>query len=287
MIPRRTFISQLKALHRNVTCRSISLCQPVNNQQEEVELEQNPYFKKYAEKIKKAQAAASFNAPSMKPKTESRLRRETEQWKQNIALIEEKFSEKKKQEENRRGSKLPGALNELIHMDLLEPKTGEEISQIWMEHFKDKDCVSAVIPSAVFENKIKKIQEYPSFLYPLPKSQGYEFFLSQFEHTRCFFTSLINFQVHGDNAPWQLCLTFYSELKESKGIVLMTSEVDTSTMNVMEAHCLSQLQKLFYVNPTEDRLELLHSFNKNPDTFKYMDLVKAVEKSNMVVKGLV
>lgn len=258
-----------------------------STEKEQEELEQNPYYEKYADKIKRAQAEAEKYENKIKSRPESRLKQETEKWKKNIEMVEEKLSEKKQKQEDRRGSKLPSRLDELIHMELFEDKTAEEISHIWMEHFKEKECISAVIPSDIFNDMTSKIDEYPTFLYPLPKAQGYEFVLSQFESlSRCFFTSLINYQVHGDNAPWQLCMTFYTELQDSKNIVLMTSELDTTGLNVMEAQCLAQLQKLFYATPSDERLALMHCFNKTPDSFKYMDLVKEVEDSNMVVKGL-
>lgn len=287
MLPRKIFANSVYQLSRDAVRRTryqqLSLCNSQLNQKEEEEIEQNPYFEKYADKIKKVQKEQKqFTTP--KPKGDSRLRRETEQWKRTIQSVEKKFSEKKREQDNRRGSKLPSTLGELIHVELLESKSSEEVAVIWTEHFKDKDAISAVIPSDLYDEMLKRVKAYPTFLYPLPKDQGYEFILSQFEGNRCFFTSLINFQVHGENAPWQLCMTFYPELKDNKGIALMTSEIDQNTMNLFEAQCLAQLQKLFYVTPDKKKLELLETFTKKPDSFKYMDLVRELEGSNMVVK---
>ena len=293
MLPRKLISGVASTLLRSglvsrIGQRPISLCNATFSSKEEPvedDIEQNPYFEKYANKIKKVQEQAKQFEHSSQPNSDSRLRRETEHWKQTIQSVEAKLSEKKKEEENRRGSKLPSTLGEIIHLDMLESKTAEEITHIWTQHFKEKDAISAVIPADLYNEMLQRAQEYPTFLYPLPKDQGYEFVLSQFEGNRCFFTSLINFQVHGENAPWQFCVTFYPELETSKGVVLMTSELDQSAMNVFEAQCLAQLQKLFYANPDEKKAELLHTFNKNPDAFKYMDLVKVLESSNMIVKN--
>ena len=259
----------------------------LNNKNEETaedDIEQNPFFEKYADKIKRVKDEAEQYNVKMTNRGDARLRRETEQWKQSIKSVEEKLSQKKKEQEDKRGSKLPSTLGELIHLEMLESKSADEIAHIWTENFKGKEAISAVIPLEAYEEMLKQSQEYPTFLYPLPKENGYEFVLSQFEGNRCFFTSLINFQVHGENAPWQFCMTFYPELKDTKGIVLMTSEIDQSTMNLFEAQCLAQLQKLFYVSPDEKKADLLFTFNKNPDAFKYMDLVKELESSDMIVK---
>jgi len=252
-------------------------------QNEEAELEHNPYFDKYADKIKKVQnEAKEYGNKTFHG--DARLKRETERWKRSIQSVEEKLSQKKKEQEDKRGSKLPSRLDELIHLDMLQSKTADEISHIWTEHFKDQTAISAIIPAESFKEMSTRAEEFPTFLYPLPKENGYEFVLSQFEGNRCFFTSLINFQVHSENAPWQFCITFYPELAEDKDIVLMTSELDQSAMNIFEAQCLAQLQKLFYVAPDERKADLLLTFNKNPDAFKYMDLVKELENSDMVVK---
>ena len=267
--------------------RSISTCSVwFNNKKEEVEdeIEQNPYFEKYADKIKKVQNEAEQYNVKKPTREDSRLRRETEQWKDSIKLVEERLTQKKKEQEDKRGSKLPSTLGELIHLEMLESKSADEIAQIWTENFKDKEAISAVIPVESYEELSKRAQEFPTFLFPLPKDKGYEFVLSQFEGNRCFFTSLINFQVHGENAPWQFCMTFYSEMKDTKGIVLMTSEVDQTTMNIFEAQCLAQLQKLFYIAPDEKKADLLFTFNRNPDAFKYMLLIKELEGSDMIVK---
>lgn len=92
------------------------------------------------------------------------------------------------------------------------------------------------------------------FLYALPRKEGYEFFLGQWAGQELHFTSLINIQVKrpadglsyipvdslqfvnahswfsfqtlGENAPSQLILYHYSDLKQDKDIVLMTAEMD-------------------------------------------------------------
>lgn len=296
MLCRKLFFkpSSSLVLYKNVA-RSVGLRQQrllstsnawLNNKNEETEdeIEQNPYFEKYADKIKKVKNEADqYNVRSTN-RGDARLRRETEQWKQSIKSVEDKLSQKKKEQEDKRGSKLPSSLGDLIRFEMFESKSADEIAHIWTENFKGKESISAVIPADAYEEMTKQAQEFPTFLYPLPKDNGYEFVLSQFEGNRCFFTSLINFQVHGENAPWQFCMTFYPELRDTKGIVLMTSEVDQSTMNLFEAQCLAQLQKLFYVSPDEKKADLLLTFNKNPDAFKYMDLVKELENSDMIVK---
>jgi len=290
IVIRRCFIQQTSrkllvgkhCLHsRNISVASIYFNENQNNEEREDEYANNPYYEKYADKIKVAKQSGLYVA---KKDMQDQLKKETEEWKRKIQLAEKSLLNKEKKKSDSSGTKLPKELNDLVHLDLFENKTSTEIKSIWAEYFKKQECISAVIPADIYDQMKAQSQEYPMFLYPLPKDQGYEFILSQFDDTRCFFTSLINYQVHEMNAPWQLCLTYYTEFKEDKGIVLMASELDTNAMNVLEAQCLAHLKQMFYSTDCDERLSLVKTFNHTPELFKYMDLVKLVESSNMVVK---
>ena len=72
----------------------------------------------------------------------------------------------------------------------------------------------------------ERFQQFNTFLFPLPRDQGYEFFVVQFLGQEAHFTSLINYQAHKENAPECLNMMHYTELAESKGVVLMVGEYD-------------------------------------------------------------
>ena len=67
-------------------------------------------------------------------------------------------------------------------------------------------------------------------MFPLPRKQGYEFVVVQFEGKEAHFTTLINFQAHTENAPECLTLIHYTDLAEEKGIVLMVGEYDVNVL---------------------------------------------------------
>jgi ATP synthase F1 complex assembly factor 1 len=52
-------------------------------------------------------------------------------------------------------------LDKLVKLDLLENETPENIAQIWNAGHANKDCITAVIPSDVYEKLYKRSQEYP------------------------------------------------------------------------------------------------------------------------------
>jgi len=249
---------------------------------DEEALKVNPYFEKYEEKIEKVKAKEGPRMRRKTLKTDNRLKQEMEKWKRHQDMLEGKFSSAaKKEDPDARGSKLPSSLNELMKLELLMDKTSEEITTFWNEYYKNQDdTVYAVILGDTWRTMQKLSVESRTFLYPLPKEQGYEFILSSWAKNRCFFTSLINYQTHGENAPWQLCLTHYPDLLDSHNIVLMTSELDATNLNVVEARFVTLLAQKFY-SADDDNYKLVHQFNHNPQNFKFMDIIKAVDQSNM------
>lgn len=50
------------------------------------------------------------------------------------------------------------------------------------------------------------------FVYALPRSGGYEFFVSQYSNHQVFFTSLLEYKTHGENARALVTLTNYIDL---------------------------------------------------------------------------
>ena len=120
-------------------------------------------------------------------------------------------------------------------MDLVKDKSKEEIADIWRQYHADKDCVSAVIPAEMYARMKERFQKYKTFLFPLPRKQGYEFIVVQFEGNEAHFATLINYQAYGANAPECLTLVHYPELADEKGIVLMVGEYDT---NMLVSECV-------------------------------------------------
>jgi len=260
---------------------TISTCNRVADEDEA--LQENPFYSKYEDKIKKMKESGLYEPP--KNQHNNKLLQEAHEWKKNMQLMEKKLNEKKQKEDKIAGLKLPTKLDALMRTDLLADVSPEDITQLWTKYWSERETVSAVMASDVFDSMSSRMKEYPLFLYPLPREQGYEFFMSQFADEHCFFTSLLNYQVNGEDAPWQLCFKLYPELKESKGLVLLACEFDNGALSILEAQFLAQLQQLYYASPTDARVKLLRDFNHFPDSFKYMDVVKEIEEGGIVVKS--
>ena len=84
-----------------------------------------------------------------------------------------------------------------------------------------------------------------------------------------------------------MTIVYFDELKESKKILLEMGEMDNNNiLKLEEAKFLLNQMKLYYLHSKSDdeKQNLLACFNKTPDQFKHMDLIKQVEKDNLKVE---
>ncbi|XP_029474206.1 ATP synthase mitochondrial F1 complex assembly factor 1 isoform X2 [Rhinatrema bivittatum] len=172
-------------------------------------------------------------------------------------------------------------LSSVLNIEMVKHKTTEEIKEIWKQYFSRRDTVCAVIPGEAFDLMWDRAKVSPSFLYAVPRREGYEFFVGQWCGLELHFTAVINIQTAHDAAPSQLILYHYRELQEEKGIVLMTAEMDSSFLNVLEAQCLANQVQLFYATRRPETYKLVETFNHSPNEFKYMTVISELEQSGL------
>lgn len=189
------------------------------------------------------------------------------------------------------GSRKEVKLNDIMDVDKLEAhvKTREELETIWMSYHKE-ECtskntgevenylISGTIGAAKFRQLQANSKAYPIFLLPLPRDTGYEFFLVQFHINEVHITSLLAYQVHKENAPECLKLVHFNEYIDKYETVLMRGEFNRTVINQMEVNCLINQLQLFYCT---DSAQILEKFNKSPDTFDHMEIIKQVESLQM------
>ncbi|XP_043498495.1 ATP synthase mitochondrial F1 complex assembly factor 1 [Polistes fuscatus] len=237
-------------------------------------LKSNPYFDKYAKKIAELQLINPELLEERIEEQEKKMQKKKETQEQERNL----YQAKAKAEVLQPSPIKEARLSDIMNIEMIKGKTKEEIGEIWMEYHKQKDYICAIIESEQYEKILGYGSKYPLFLLPLPRKQGYEFFLSQFQGNKVYVTSLLWYQTHKENAPECLTLTHYTEFKDSMGIVLMRGEFDLNFLNCQEAQCLTNELQLYYIGKNSQRLKLLETFNNNPNNFKYNDLINHLEK---------
>ncbi|XP_076880724.1 ATP synthase mitochondrial F1 complex assembly factor 1 [Brachyhypopomus gauderio] len=247
------------------------------------ELEENPYYSKYEEKIKRLRSTKpqEYNARVEK---RSEIRKEPVGHSKQAEFIKRLDLEIHKQQKAGGGGFTKSkTLGSILNLDMVHDKSGTEIGELWMHYFSTKDTISAVIPGSTFEKMISRAKSCPMFLYALPQKEGYEFFIGQWAGQELHFTSLINVQTLGENAPSQLVLYHYSDLQKDKDIVLMTAEMDGKFITVHQAQCLANQVQLFYAAQRHETVQLVETFNHRPADFKHMSVIAELEQSGIGV----
>lgn len=86
-------------------------------------------------------------------------------------------------------------LDDILKVDLVKDKSAPEVQAIWEEYHRNKEVISATIPKNLFVDIQTKMSKHPTFIFPLPRSQGYEFIMCQSFGLTVHFTPLLAYQV--------------------------------------------------------------------------------------------
>ncbi|RVE50052.1 hypothetical protein evm_005258 [Chilo suppressalis] len=240
------------------------------------DLQGNPYYEKYSARI----AALQKTSPEkFLQRVEQQQNTKEKEKKTKFASVDTRqFSSSLNPKESLKDNApvKENKLEDIFKIDLVKDKDSVEIQTIWEEYYKRKEVISATIPKEVYTQLQMNMKKFPTFLFPLPRSQGYEFIMCQnFGHT-VHFTPLLAYQVHKENAPECLTVIHYTELAD-KGIILMKGEYDKNVLNGKEAQCLANQFQIYYNGNDQNKLEMLEKFTKRPDDFKHMELISELE----------
>ncbi|XP_069009021.1 ATP synthase mitochondrial F1 complex assembly factor 1 [Embiotoca jacksoni] len=252
----------------------------------EPELEENPFFNKYQDKIQKLR---SVKPQEFKTRLEQRheAKKEVLGQSKQAEFIRVMEQELEKRDKMAAGDGASGGftkdktLGSILNLEMIKNMTGEEISELWMKYYSTKDTISAVVPTQIYDVIFSRSQSCQMFLYALPQKEGYEFFLGQWSGHELHFSSLINVQTLGENAPSQMILYHYPDLREEKGIVLVTAEMDPKFITVHQAQCLANQVQLFYGTQRQETYRLVETFNHRPADFKHMLVIAELEQSGL------
>ncbi|CAO3596713.1 unnamed protein product [Absidia cylindrospora] len=171
-------------------------------------------------------------------------------------------------------------LDKIVKLELFEKENTETIEKIWTQYHADKDCITAIIPSKVYDTLYKRSQAYPMFIVPMPRESGIEFFVMQFSFHQCHFTSLLEYKTKGTEARPFFTITHFPELAPTKEIVLMRGEIsdEPRMIDTQNAQFLAFTLQQFYATGSKTKFEMVETFHKSPQDFDYQALINEVEK---------
>jgi ATP synthase F1 complex assembly factor 1 len=181
-------------------------------------------------------------------------------------------------------------MESFIALDKIKKLSPEEIGFIWKARFQNKDdTLISVVPSEVFNKLAKNARENPTFVLPLPRGEdGSEIHYVQWAFVgpntvHCMFTTLLEFKTHKEYARPHTTVSFHTELKEDKGIVLMNGTVEKdSAVKLPEAQLLLLNVQRFYgamadTEVSQRRLQLLKDFTSGSPNFSIDSLIEEAQ----------
>ncbi|KNE68773.1 hypothetical protein AMAG_13413 [Allomyces macrogynus ATCC 38327] len=235
------------------------------------------YDNKYADKlVKKAQAEGFKSVDEMKAAYKKRADDEVARKR-----AEEDAAQKVKNEKLAKTiatDTLPShvkKLGDLVHLDKLQSESPEVIEKLWVGFHSNKDAVSAVIPREMYLQLHGRAKQYPQFVLPVFHGDGAETFLLQHSGHQTFFTSMLSYQTHGAEAPVLFTLTYYKDLMDDKGIVLVRGEVDLDKLSMDSARKLTEGMRNFYLDQEFVLVEQMYQDAKKFDFSDVMAVARA------------
>ncbi|KAK7100243.1 ATP synthase mitochondrial F1 complex assembly factor 1-like [Littorina saxatilis] len=270
----------LRGLPQCSQCRFASSVQGPTRAEEtkrdEEGIQSNPYFEKYKEKLKHL-------ADADPDQFQWRLEKLQEEKKPRKSTMPPSCASSQAAGDTPAASPHPiphsasyapaKGLESVMKMELIQDKSATEVEQIWKEYHKTKDGVFAVLQRDVFEDLMAKSRSCPMFIFPLPRDDGFEFILMQFDGKDVQFTPLAMYQILKENAPACLTLVHYTELMDSKGIVLMSGQYDDKVLKPEDAVMLVQMIAIYY-GKNSPRFDVVETFNRQPDKFDHNQLIE-------------
>ncbi|KYQ92951.1 hypothetical protein DLAC_05551 [Tieghemostelium lacteum] len=176
----------------------------------------------------------------------------------------------------------PATLNEVVKLEKLMKEDVKTIKDLWIQYHSVKDCICAVIPAATYRKMIDRAKQNPLFVFPLPGDKGYISILYQNQGDHFVYTYLEQYKKYSVNAvPW-LTATHYTDLIDSKGIVLMRADPNFEVLNSIQANYLYQQTQMYLLD--DSKYQHLQLFNHHPQKFSFDVVIKDMEALSLADK---
>ncbi|MCO5606599.1 hypothetical protein L7F22_060787 [Adiantum nelumboides] len=135
--------------------------------------------------------------------------------------------------------------------------------------------ISAVLSKEQFNTVQHRAKTCPLFVVPLQQGNGYTSFFLQAQMPHMLFTGLEDYKRRGTNASPYLTVAHYTELADSKGLVLVRGDiVFPSKLNDIQV-CWDKTNGVshsFFLH--DSRFSLVEQFNEDSADFEFQDVLR-------------
>lgn len=201
-------------------------------------------------------------------------------------------------------------LDDYVKLDLFKKLPPTQIGLVWRARFQTKErTLCAVVDGSSYDKMYHYAIDNPRFILPLPKEDAQvekakdhnssnngrtpvEMHFIQWapvgkDTLHLMITSLAAFKLHKEYTKPHTTVSFHSELKDSKGLVLMNGQVDKeAAVSLKDVRLLLLNLQRFYgamgdsTDISQQRIKLVHDFNQGSGEFdieKFLELSESME----------
>lgn len=209
-------------------------------------------------------------------------------------------------------------LSSFLDVEKIAGQSPDVVSQLWTAFHTMTNKLSAAVPRDTYEQMLDTARAYPQFVLPLPKSEetdegtrdAYEMYFMQWSMlpppagvpnaptpSAILFTPLAEYKLRQEYAQPALVLTNYTDLADSKDLVLLRGDITSRDnegvegspmVSQAEAQMLAMCMQRFYRTSAQpkdgedageaERRELLHNFGHAPERFALDKLLQVAFK---------
>lgn len=117
-----------------------------------------------------------------------------------------------------------------------------------------------------------RIEESSIFLFPIRRKDHHFLMITQSSQSTALFSNFDDFEKDPENSKADLILTFFDELKVSKGIIPVKGDIFNNILTKTECEMLLKSYLDYYL---QDELFTTYTqvFNADPDHFKHEEYI--------------
>ncbi|KAH7438330.1 hypothetical protein KP509_04G010300 [Ceratopteris richardii] len=172
----------------------------------------------------------------------------------------------------------PRNLDSILKLDTVRHASPEQVASLWDKYHSGRGLVGTIISKGQFDTIQYRAKSCPFFVLPLQQLDGYTSFFLQAQVPHFLFTGLEDYKIRGTNASPYMTVAHYTELSESKGLVLVRGDiVFPGKLTDTQARRLIELSHSFFLQ--DSRFKLMEQFNKESAEFEFEDVLKELNIS--------
>eukprot|EP01064_Diplonema_japonicum_P006592 TRINITY_DN1443_c1_g1_i1.p1 TRINITY_DN1443_c1_g1~~TRINITY_DN1443_c1_g1_i1.p1 ORF type:complete len:220 (+),score=69.60 TRINITY_DN1443_c1_g1_i1:45-704(+) len=170
------------------------------------------------------------------------------------------------------------ALDQILKMELIENASPPAIINLWYTHHEMMmQYWGRVLSGDAYDAMYPRLKANPYFVVPVFRDKGLFNVVTNFKTDEdiVLCCPLGEWQEKQDHASVHMTIQFFTELKQSKNLVLVRCELQDNHMTKQDAMFVTHCLMKYYTMPKQ--FEFVETFNKNPSQFNYHNYLRAMK----------